>query len=249
MNIYDEIKSIESQYDYRIPDDHHLIVRIDGHKFSKFTKQFKKEKPFCDIIADSMIEVTKKLMERFGAYTVYTQSDEITLVFPSLSGLSDGWTHIYSGRIQKISSLLAGFSSSMFVNELFKRSGKMYDVYFDARVFATKSDVELCKSVLCRIKDGIRNSKQSFAYFYAGHKKLLHKKADEQIEYVAKEFGKQWEIIDNKFKYGVLVKKKKYLKENNVVRSQIIELVDIIPEINCHEKKYIELIKAKYYES
>lgn len=67
-----------------------------------------------------MIETTKDLVERFSAYTGYTQSDEITLFIPSLKDVTvdnrkkkgknghklhkrirDDWTHGFSGRVQK----------------------------------------------------------------------------------------------------------------------------------------------------
>ena len=94
----------EKSYDITIERNEHIIVRLDGHKFSTFTRDFKK--PFDDIIGDAMKNVTMDLVSRFNAFTGYTQSDEITLFIPSL--MKDGETyrkHAYNGRIQKLNSL------------------------------------------------------------------------------------------------------------------------------------------------
>lgn len=74
------IKSYEAQYEQRIPYNEFLICRIDGHKFSKFTKGF--DKPFDKILTEALIKTTESLVEKFSAVTGYHQSDEITLVFP-----------------------------------------------------------------------------------------------------------------------------------------------------------------------
>lgn len=76
----DRLKGYEEDFEKYIDYNNHIIVRIDGHKFSKFTKGF--EKPFDNILSKSMIETTKDLCEEFNAVTGYTQSDEITLVIP-----------------------------------------------------------------------------------------------------------------------------------------------------------------------
>ncbi len=68
-----------------------VIVRIDGHHFSSFTKGWKK--PFDERISNSMIKTTEDLLQMYSAATGYTQryqiidvdknSDEITLIFPA----------------------------------------------------------------------------------------------------------------------------------------------------------------------
>ena len=103
------LKGYEADYESSVEPEKHIVVRIDGHKFSKFTKGFKK--PFDFILSESMRLTTQDLLEEFNAVTGYTQSDEITLIIPSLmttdkhkGANKPGWTHGYSGRIQKMSS-------------------------------------------------------------------------------------------------------------------------------------------------
>lgn len=60
------------------------IIRLDGHKFSTFASSF--NKPFDHGLHAIMVQVTKDLMKMqwTDATLGYTQSDEITLVFPAL---------------------------------------------------------------------------------------------------------------------------------------------------------------------
>ena len=100
------LKGYEADYEISIEPEKHLVVRIDGHKFSKYTRGFLK--PFDEILSKAMELTTKDLLEEFNAYTGYTQSDEITLVIPSLMTVEKHrgenrplWKHSYNGRIQK----------------------------------------------------------------------------------------------------------------------------------------------------
>jgi len=77
----DRLKGYESDYEILIDPKNHIVVRLDCHKFSKFTKGF--NIPFDEVLHKTMIETTKDLFEEFRAVTGYTQSDEITLVIPS----------------------------------------------------------------------------------------------------------------------------------------------------------------------
>lgn len=122
----DRLKGYESAYETRIQKRDHIVVRIDGHKFSKFTKGFRK--PYDEIMTETMKRTTMDLVERFSAYTGYTQSDEITLFIPSLALLNEekaeriGYKdmvkqdigHIFDGRVQKLASLTASYASIRF---------------------------------------------------------------------------------------------------------------------------------------
>ena len=80
MPLGDRQKFYEKTTERVIDPSQYIIVRIDGHKFSKFTKGF--NKPFDEVLSTAMIETTKELVKRFNAVTGYTQSDEITLLIP-----------------------------------------------------------------------------------------------------------------------------------------------------------------------
>jgi len=119
MNLGDRMKYYESCYEMEIKPNQHIIVRCDGHHFSSFTKGFKK--PFDFILSEAMRLTAQDLLTEFNAYTSYVQSDEITLVIPSLMNTEKHkgtnkpqWTHGYSGRVQKMASLIAGFTTMKF---------------------------------------------------------------------------------------------------------------------------------------
>ena len=73
------LKGYEKAFETRIDAEDFIVCRIDGHKFSKYTKGMKK--PFDSILSNTMVKTTEALVEKFGAVTGYTQSDEITLIF------------------------------------------------------------------------------------------------------------------------------------------------------------------------
>lgn len=134
LDLGDRVKSYESMYETVVEPADHIIVRIDGHHFSNFTSSF--EKPFDLSLQKAMQEAAKDALERFNAYSAYTQSDEITLFIPSLKDLTvdnreksthklhkrirEDYTHLFNGRTHKISSLVASFVTMSFNKHLRK---------------------------------------------------------------------------------------------------------------------------------
>jgi hypothetical protein len=51
-----------------------------------------------------------------------------------------------------------------------------------------------------------------FAQTYCSHKELQRLTGPEQVQFCLKKTGNDWEQIDDKFKFGIFVKKEKYLK-------------------------------------
>ena len=241
------LKGYEAEYEREIEPGMHIMARIDGHKFSKFTKGFKK--PFDEILSKAMELTTMDLLEEFNAYTGYTQSDEITLVIPSLMTTdkhkgqnTPNWKHSYSGRVQKMSSLIAGFTTMKFNKHLTKLvkeylednvtllnlkedfviegfhkyartlQEKEGNAWFDCRVYGVDSDEEAFNSVLWRIRDAEKNSRSMFAQTYISHKKLQKLTGLEQVELCKEKTGNDWHLVDDRYKYGILVKKENYTK-------------------------------------
>jgi len=183
------LKGLEADYETRIESEKHIIVRIDGHKFSKFTKGFKK--PFDDILSKAFELTSLDLAKEYQAVCVYQQSDEITLIIPSLmtkenhKGTNKAlWEHSYGGRVQKMCSLIAGYTTMRFnkhlgdiANEYYEmnitsyteqedidyilniQNNKVGNAYFDTRMYGVDSDEEAFNSVMWRIRDCIKNSK------------------------------------------------------------------------------------------
>lgn len=195
----------------------YIIVRLDGHKFSKFTKKFKK--PFDDIIVYAMKKTTIDLMKQFKAITGYTQSDEITLFFDKDNFID------FDGRIEKMISLISSYCSIRF-NFYIKENLKDFDVgeaYFDARIIELPTLEDVVNTFIFRMKDCYRNSKNNFARTYLSHKEC-NKKTSEELVSMAKEKGHDYTDSPEYYKYGIFIKKENYFdKEKEAVRSKFIE--------------------------
>jgi len=67
-------------------------------------------------------------------------------------------------------------------------------------------------SVMWRIRDCVKNSVSMHSQSYCSHKELQNKNGKEQREYTLEKTGEDWNEIDDRYKYGILVKKEIYLK-------------------------------------
>jgi len=99
------------------------ICRMDGHCFSQFTRIF--QKPFDLRISKAMAHTCADLMTHFNPRLVFTQSDEITMVFDPTPLDREGkqQTMMFDGRVQKITSLTAGYCSARFNYHLSRLAG------------------------------------------------------------------------------------------------------------------------------
>ena len=288
MALGDRMKYYESCYETNVKPEQHIICRIDGHKFSKFSKGFKK--PFDDILSEAFRLTAQDLLAEFNAYTVYQQSDEITLVIPSLMNTekhkdenTPTWTHGYSGRVQKMASLIAGFTTMRFNKHLNDEANRYYDnnivsytdevdreyiqnifsnkvgnAWFDCRIYGVDSDEEAFNSVMWRVRDCVKNSTSMFAQAYVSHKQLQNLNGKEQIELCKEETGKDWNNIEDRYKYGILVKKELYSKlldgkekeraiefnqPTETTRSRIISFSE---ELTTFSDESVKMVMAKY---
>ena len=159
------------------------IIRLDGHRFSTWTRGFRK--PFDERLHLTFCATCEDLLRYFnGATAVYYQSDEITIVFPE--GLC-----MFSGRVQKIATIAASYASARFNHHLAAfvpdaPPTKSGTAHFDGRVFNVPSKEELLNNIMWRCRtDCRRNSKSQFARQHLPQKQLLHKTSDEQVMLVA----------------------------------------------------------------
>jgi tRNA(His) guanylyltransferase len=187
------MKSHEAVYDTRLPTNTPTILRLDGHGFSKFTANF--DRPFDPRIHTAMTETCIDLLAHFPTATLaYTQSDEITLVFPFGVGA-------YNDRVQKIATLAASFTSVRFNAHLVisvaafpepkvKKEEVMGTAYFDARLFTVPTVEEALNCVLWRCKgDALRNGVGAFARTLFSTKELNGKSTTEVLRMMEEEKG------------------------------------------------------------
>lgn len=281
MELGDRLKEYEKRSETSISPDEYLIIRIDGHKFSKFTKGF--ETPFDDVFREAMVRTAEDLHERFNAYTTYTQSDEITLLLPVLKDRKDELLeHQFKGRTQKVASLASSFTTVSFnkhLRDIYKeeevKHREIYDdafrktpeetesrnrlvfirskfdlAYFDARVFGVPDISEVANVFIWRSRDCIKNSKATFAQAYCSHKELQNMNSEEQIQYTLEKYNQDWNTIENKYKFGYLIKKELYTKDIDIdngeqktcVRSRLNRLSI---HMNTYSQELVDLITIR----
>jgi tRNA(His) guanylyltransferase len=194
MPLGDRMKSYEAANDIRLDPGSPAILRLDGHGFSKFTANF--ARPFDERIHAAMVAVCSDLLAHFPSATLaYTQSDEITLVFPV--GVA-----AFSERVQKIVSLAAGFTSVKFNAHLgvavaetpdppVRNAGNVLGTaYFDGRLLAVPSVEEALNCVLWRCRgDAIRNAVSGFARTMFSNKELHLKTTADKLRMMEEEKG------------------------------------------------------------
>ena len=93
---------------------------------------------------------------------------------------------------------------------------KIGEAWFDARTFGVPDESEAYNVVMWRVRDAEKNSRSMFAQAYCSHKSLLKKNGVEQVEFCKEETGKDWNEIEDRYKYGILVKKESYQKNIEV---------------------------------
>lgn len=268
-----KLKCYESSSENILKKDEHIIIRIDGHHFSTFTKGFKK--PFDNLFREAMIRTTEDLHNRFNSYTSYTQSDEITLYIPAIK--PDETSHPFGGRTQKIASLASSYTTIQFnkhlnnlINELKIAHHSFYDdafkttkdevesskyikilenkintAYFDARVFSVPDIYEVTNVFIWRGRDCVKNSKSTFARAYVSHKELLNKNSKEQILYVREKYNKDWNLCEDLYKFGTLIKKELYEKETDSNFCTRSRLKRIYLNLSTYSEDLVNLIKNK----
>lgn len=138
----------------------------------------------------------------------YTQSDEITLIFPQ--GAKE-----FNGRTDKLLSLTAAKASVRFNSHL-RAEGlpeEHLDIaYFDARVFNVPSQAELLNAILWRARmDCIRNSVDKYARKYFSAKQLNGVSTQKKVEKMRVEKGVVYaDEAPAWVQFGTSIKKEQY---------------------------------------
>lgn len=102
----DYFKKLENACPDILEQKKYTLLRIDGSCFSTFTRPF--DKPFDNVLAESMILSTRDLMKKFNGMLAYTQSDEISMLISPEHQLA------YSGRSKKYITLAASYFAARF---------------------------------------------------------------------------------------------------------------------------------------
>ncbi|KAJ7269841.1 tRNAHis guanylyltransferase-domain-containing protein [Mycena rebaudengoi] len=185
QSLGERMKSYEASTEQHLPPEQPVLIRIDGHGFSKFTRGF--EKPFDQRIHDVMVLTSTDLLSYFAeASLAYTQSDEITLIFPTSC-------RAFNGRVTKIASLAAGYTTARFNYHLQAVVADLAEekqgiAHFDARVFPVPSVEEVLNNLIWRAKiDCRRNSISGFGRSFYSTKELQGLTSDALVEKIKRE--------------------------------------------------------------
>lgn len=205
-----------------------VIIRIDGKAFHTFTKGF--EKPFDEILIQSMQETTKYLCENIqGCVLGYTQSDEISLVLIDYQTFhTAAW---FDYEVQKMVSVAASMATMAF-NRIFTKmvndycnkelqekedAGKrkayrkalIQGAMFDARVFNIPKE-EVTNCIYWRQLDATRNSIQMVGQAMFAHKELHGKSCNDIQDMLVEQKGINWNNFPAYKKRGTCVVKEDY---------------------------------------
>ena len=126
----DRIKQYESIPKISLMRRNPVIIRIDGKNFHSFTRGF--ERPFDDILIESMQETMKYLCENIqGCKIGYCQSDEISLLLVDYENINTAAWFDY--QVQKMCSIAASMATFAF-NKFFRHNAlvkvTITDAYF-----------------------------------------------------------------------------------------------------------------------
>ena len=203
-----------------------VYIRLDGRAFTTFTRDM--DKPYDERMAEAMLETTKSLVQETDALIGYTQSDEINLVMFSENRASQGY---FEGKRFKITSVLAGIASSVFLlnyiktfEMVTKRSTLIGGIYrtsdelcimppaFDCRVLNMPSQTETANMILWRELDATRNAIISAARTVYSQEEIYQKNFS-QLQEMMFEKGINFNDYPASFKRGTFVRRVEVMRE------------------------------------
>ncbi|KAI4954950.1 hypothetical protein J4E86_006261 [Alternaria arbusti] len=230
LSLAARMKSYEAHFDQTLPLDKPIILRLDGHGFSRFTSHF--ARPFDERIHTAMTSTCADLLHFFPRATVaYTQSDEITLVFPE-------GVQTFNERVQKLCSLSASYCSVRFNKHLTDAlkampepevKGDVEEVlgtaHFDARFFPVPDIAEALNNLIWRCRnDAVRNSVSAFARTMYSTKEMNGRKTRDLVSMMLEEKGVRFEEAVPKWAIeGCLMKREQYEHEGVNLKTGKIE--------------------------
>lgn len=175
-----------------------ICVRVDGRAFHTFTRGM--ERPYDKAMSTAMIDTMKYLVEKTNACIGYVQSDEISLVLP------DNIDSIFSGRIQKLTSIIASMATAKFNSVIHVTFPNKPLAEFDCRVWNVPSRTEAANTILWREFDATKNSISMAARaFYSDNQ--LHGKNSSQKQDMLMEKGINWNDYPVFFKRGTYARR------------------------------------------
>lgn len=189
----DRMKEYESCNRLTLPDNLPVVVRIDGNKFSTWTRGF--EKPFDIRFINIMNEVAKFTIEKMqNARFAFVQSDEISFIMYKKNFRAQPW---FGNGVQKMASIASSIATAK-LNSM--ECCKDRPAWFDGRCFVLPRN-EVKNYCLWRQRDWERNSIQMLARSMYSQKQLQNKNISDLNEMIFQK-GQNWNDLPTYLKRG-----------------------------------------------
>lgn len=182
-----------------VPRRTHVVLRIDGRGFHKFTEEL--ERPYSRALADALDQAALFLcQEMIGCRFGYGQSDEYSFLLTDFEREDAAlW---FDGNVQKMVSVSASLFTAAF-NRAFP-SDRI--AAFDSRVLVISQWAEVERYFLWRQLDASANSLNMLASAHYTHDALLGRSTSEKHELLHAR-GINWAREAPDFKRGRVVKR------------------------------------------
>lgn len=93
----------------KVPCGSKILLRLDGRGFYKLSEQIDLEKPYDILFVKAMVSSATEIFREFSPAFIYTFSDEINIMLADIP---------FSGRVEKLDSVFASFTSNSFFKNL-----------------------------------------------------------------------------------------------------------------------------------
>ena len=186
-----------------------VLVRLDGRAFHTFCRGL--TRPYDERISRAMIEAAKYLLEELHASVAYTQSDEISLVFPNTDPSTP---MLFDGRLHKLVSVPATLATAKFnqaVLASIPEKARLLPV-FDGRAWAVSNLDFAAEHFIWREMDATRNSLNMAAQSFYSHK-ALHGVSSARKHEMLRDKGVNWNDYPAFFKRGTYLRRETVVKE------------------------------------
>lgn len=148
-----QMRVFETAHDYCVLPGIYMVARLDGRSFTRLTKDVHQfEAPHDARFRDLMLDAAEGLLTEFNAVYAYTQSDEISLLFPLECEL-------FKRKLRKLNSVLAGYASARFSLKL----GAIAS--FDCRICQLPASRHVVDYFRWRNEDAHRNALNAHCYW------------------------------------------------------------------------------------
>lgn len=231
----------------------HTIFRLDGVNFSRYLKQLELNKPYDVRLTNSIMETGIECFNTFAFSLCYVGYDEIIYYLKPVTKEEEdnGIEYDFSGRIQKMVSMLAGKVSVIFYAKLikyFSYENLLKDFpYWECKVLQFNNFNEISETLHNRMGSTLKNSRTLFINNYLQGTDLSSKDAIKKIQ-IEKQIDFNNDVSDNN-KFGciityILTEFEKNIKFENNEEFKLIKFIKKFPI--CQNLNQSDILNIKY---